>query len=615
MQEIFLTFSTYNQFHWFLFHVATWDNRDNNLKQNAHLLTAAELKRRGITRYDAEILLAQGVKLPEPRDVIQPLNTAPVQCVVRTGRTVFTKLTQRGKGGRFCKKGRRGRLMQSYEEMDSEISSTNGSETDPWSMSASSAEIKENITSSPAARRRNYSGAKGFRSPPRGELFGADDIVDFDDESSKVEERSRSRSGGRLSRGNKKLGLNPASKQNPTEKGTALVSPMSLPSDDVKIGDTVPLSADKGDENPDAKSSGSVNATPRRASLRSSRRRSQGEQMPRLRKERSLSSPTRGSGSGSSVSPVRETVHLRSAAGSSGNGKPMPVLIKEEPSSSDETLPDKQENISLPQRLFESSSSSGDTSDTMSTHSEFKFSATKRNLFDDMDTVLKNCGPESLSGSDNTCYDRYASSLTKKKRSKMGGSKLGYSISDSKLPHYETQLTSDLALKIHVRSNSRNPSSPKKGRLSARRYSENCYDSELVPQQDGKVPKITIRLRKGNTPTKNGEQDASVSTTTELSSGNSPGKTAFEPEYEIVSNCDNLETEGNNNNVNSNKRKWPSSPLCSEVKTGSLFSASTATENNIQQPKRIKIKFGQENVMDLHISPGKRKKIVEKVSS
>ena len=202
----------------------------------------------------------------------------------------------------------------------------------------------------------------------------------------------------------------------------------------------------------------------------------------------------------------------------------MPVLIKEEPSSSDETLPDKQENISLPQRLFESSSSSGDTSDTMSTQSEFKSSATKRNLFDDMDTVLKNCGPESLSGSDNTCYDRYASSLTKKKRSKMGGSKLGYSISDSKLPHYETQLTPDLALKIHVRSNSRNPSSPKKGRLSARRYSENCYDSELVPQQDGKVPKITIRLRKGNTPTKNGEQDASVSTTTELSSGNSPAR-------------------------------------------------------------------------------------------
>ena len=129
----------------------------------------------------------------------------------------------------------------------------------------------------------------------RGESYsGADDIVDFDDESSKVEERSRSRSGGRLSRGNKKLGLNPASKQNPTGKGTALVSPMSLPSDDVKIGDTVPLSADKGDENPDAKSSGSVNATPRRASLRSSRRRSQGEQMPRLRKDEVFLLPPEG---------------------------------------------------------------------------------------------------------------------------------------------------------------------------------------------------------------------------------------------------------------------------------------------------------------------------------
>lgn len=31
------------------------------------MLTAAELKRRGITRYDAEILLAQGIKLPDPK--------------------------------------------------------------------------------------------------------------------------------------------------------------------------------------------------------------------------------------------------------------------------------------------------------------------------------------------------------------------------------------------------------------------------------------------------------------------------------------------------------------------------------------------------------------------
>lgn len=41
--------------------------RDGNLKKQAHLLSKAELKRRGITRYDAEIILAQGQSLPEPK--------------------------------------------------------------------------------------------------------------------------------------------------------------------------------------------------------------------------------------------------------------------------------------------------------------------------------------------------------------------------------------------------------------------------------------------------------------------------------------------------------------------------------------------------------------------
>ncbi|KAL3842990.1 hypothetical protein ACJMK2_020958 [Sinanodonta woodiana] len=48
-----------------------WDIRDDNLKKQAHLLKAAELKRRGITRYDAEIILSQGLKLPDPKVVIE----------------------------------------------------------------------------------------------------------------------------------------------------------------------------------------------------------------------------------------------------------------------------------------------------------------------------------------------------------------------------------------------------------------------------------------------------------------------------------------------------------------------------------------------------------------
>ncbi|XP_071099380.1 histone-lysine N-methyltransferase KMT5B-A-like [Haliotis cracherodii] len=48
-----------------------WDYRAKNLDSHAHLLKAAELKRRGITRYDAEIILAQGLSLPEPKVVLE----------------------------------------------------------------------------------------------------------------------------------------------------------------------------------------------------------------------------------------------------------------------------------------------------------------------------------------------------------------------------------------------------------------------------------------------------------------------------------------------------------------------------------------------------------------
>ncbi len=44
-----------------------WDTRADNLKKQSHLLTAPELRKRGITRYDAEILLAQGISLPRCR--------------------------------------------------------------------------------------------------------------------------------------------------------------------------------------------------------------------------------------------------------------------------------------------------------------------------------------------------------------------------------------------------------------------------------------------------------------------------------------------------------------------------------------------------------------------
>ena len=44
----------------------SWDSRARNMESQSHLLTHAELKRRGITRYDAEIIIANGLPLPDP---------------------------------------------------------------------------------------------------------------------------------------------------------------------------------------------------------------------------------------------------------------------------------------------------------------------------------------------------------------------------------------------------------------------------------------------------------------------------------------------------------------------------------------------------------------------
>ncbi|XP_062617648.1 uncharacterized protein LOC134279298 [Saccostrea cucullata] len=79
-----------------------WNIRDDNLKKQSHLLKKAELKKRGITRYDAEILLSQGLKLPDPKELEdKPHHTRG--CQSATGAKVNRKkyYNKRGKNGRF----------------------------------------------------------------------------------------------------------------------------------------------------------------------------------------------------------------------------------------------------------------------------------------------------------------------------------------------------------------------------------------------------------------------------------------------------------------------------------------------------------------------------------
>lgn len=53
----------------------SWNKRSQNIQRKAHLLTKAGLKARGITKYDAELVLAQGYALPESRSMRR--HTAP----------------------------------------------------------------------------------------------------------------------------------------------------------------------------------------------------------------------------------------------------------------------------------------------------------------------------------------------------------------------------------------------------------------------------------------------------------------------------------------------------------------------------------------------------------
>lgn len=102
-----------------------WNIRDGNLKKNAELLKAGELKRRGITRYDAELLLSQGLKLPEPR--------APStrKLPIKASKTVLNdinlkmaqskKLPQRDKNGCFLKNGRMSGSKHTSQQCEEEI--------------------------------------------------------------------------------------------------------------------------------------------------------------------------------------------------------------------------------------------------------------------------------------------------------------------------------------------------------------------------------------------------------------------------------------------------------------------------------------------------------------
>ncbi|KAH9496413.1 Histone-lysine N-methyltransferase kmt5b [Bulinus truncatus] len=53
----------------------SWDSRAKNIESQSHLLTPAELKKRGITRYDAEIIISNGLPLPDPSARDQTANS------------------------------------------------------------------------------------------------------------------------------------------------------------------------------------------------------------------------------------------------------------------------------------------------------------------------------------------------------------------------------------------------------------------------------------------------------------------------------------------------------------------------------------------------------------
>ena len=76
----------------FYFVSETWDQRSGNIEKQSHLLTPGELKKRGITRYDAELLLSQGIKLPEPRTLTRRTSK------IVTNQIVTNQIVRRRKG-------------------------------------------------------------------------------------------------------------------------------------------------------------------------------------------------------------------------------------------------------------------------------------------------------------------------------------------------------------------------------------------------------------------------------------------------------------------------------------------------------------------------------------
>lgn len=104
-----------------------WNIRDDNLKKNAELLKAGELKKRGITRYDAELLLSQGLKLPEPRACPGRRNLAKNNHIAK--HVLNDVNTKMGPGRKVPKRDKKGCFLKSSKKHPNKNCEANLSDT------------------------------------------------------------------------------------------------------------------------------------------------------------------------------------------------------------------------------------------------------------------------------------------------------------------------------------------------------------------------------------------------------------------------------------------------------------------------------------------------------
>lgn len=552
-----------------------WDKRSHNLQKNAHLLTAAELKRRGITRYDAEILLAQGMKLPEPKASTER-RTRASRAPISNGQTKSqVKTLPPRHRGRFVSKNfaSQGNKNTVQEQTGAKLAG------DVENLACQGCD--KNVVDSKDVHVSDSACLRGQHCGEESPAIRIHRLASRDWLSQSPAARALQ-------------GSSPHSRRLSTSSVDSVADAASTP----RRTRSSNLSEDRclPDSTSDVFTPLTIDVTPtdedRKSPLRSPRKK--GDQMPRLRKEIDLS-PGRKKPSPQPPEPVstRQTRLERS--------KEMPVLIKEEVEGATPQSGISETAAAAAAPPMEDGDSFIDVETITPTpvDDHYRMTQGRARLCRDLrEPCWRARAPDAPYDGREQEHGSQDSWSSVENHDAQSGTQDGQVSPDPEISWntYETERTTELGLKI--RSTSKSPVAATV-RPSKRRLKDLHYNSELKEQHGCKVPKLTIRMRRDL------DSDSTTSSTGSSS-------VHSQPIYEVLTS-ESPPTPLKRKKSKKKKRSRYSfrHEICEQsLKKGidSTWFYGSSNKSDmplLTAPKRFRLKFG-DNAIDIPIIPNRK---------